>query len=162
MREFLYLDIDRVKSLTAQLTGGVPESDESAGSDATEISVGIRKLASASKVWGDQSMVSRSLLDSLFPTLEEALEAEGWLADISNEFSTATEETLSEFEDRLPPGSLVRVTAQGKLFDSRYVSRTLGNLSVAAVGLDMLAQGDFGQQLAGSGSGSMRFDEFGE
>jgi hypothetical protein len=45
---------------------------------------------------------------------------------------------MTHLQQDYPPGSLVRITAPGHLFDSRYVAQTFSNFTAAAAGLQNL------------------------
>ncbi len=133
LREFLYVDVDKVRSLVAQLEGGVPEEDRVTGKDQGKLTLGLRNLASRDRDWSSEQSVQRSLADAVFPVLESALETEGLLTDLSDELRHEPYWT-STLKTEHPPGSFVRVTASTRLFDVRYLARSLAGMSAALNG----------------------------
>ena len=83
-REFLYADVDRARSLLAQRVGGVPEEERVTGSTTRKFNIGVKNYLSYGQDGRNEQYEQRSLLDALFPGLEETLEVEGWLTDISD------------------------------------------------------------------------------
>lgn len=135
LREFLYADIERVQSLLAQLLGGVPEEDRSTESVLRHRAVGMAKYLGVGRESRVEEYEQRSLIDALFPALEDVLESEGWLTDISEEIDDASDKDLSRLESRVPAGAIVRLTAPGHLFDAEYVAKTLAGAAVAIDGV---------------------------
>ena len=85
-REFLYADVDRARSLLAQRVGGVPEEERVTGSTSSKFNIGVKNYLSYGQdgrneqySYGqdgrNEQYEQRSLLDALFPGLEETLEA---------------------------------------------------------------------------------------
>lgn len=144
-REFLYADIERIKSLFAQRLGGVPEEDRVTESALRRFSVGFQSYLTAGRESKNETYEQRSLLDALFPALEELLQAEGWLTDISGAFNGATDDDLDE---SVEPGSIIRLTADGHLFDATYIAEILAGTATAAGGIVQLgvAPGGGGSQ----------------
>ncbi|MDX8144505.1 hypothetical protein SK854_20470 [Lentzea sp. BCCO 10_0061] len=133
LRDYLYVDVDKVKSIAGQLDSGVPEESRLTAKDNSRTTVGWNKVLSYAPEHGSESYIQRSMLDSLFPELEEALE-DGWLTDISDLFSEDGGEVFDDVKSICPEGSLFRLTADGFLFDSTYLGAMFGNLSTALAG----------------------------
>lgn len=133
LREYVYVDIDRVRGLAGQLYDGIPER-------ATNISARQRsfevdaKIVRAGRAAGQEDSTERSLGDSLFKDLEADLEALGLLADISETLSNSTDWN----DDSVAPGQMVRITAPGSLFHPAQLSEALVGLATAAHGLGEL------------------------
>ncbi|MFJ3519544.1 hypothetical protein [Streptomyces sp. NPDC090131] len=121
--------------MLAQLDGGIAE--ESRQTDRTEkrTTVGPRVAAQHYQGSWSEAYTNKSLGDALFPTLEEALETEGLLQDISQEVSDATQWDSGGLKRSVPPGSLVRVTAMGSFFDTRYVASAFSGFASVNAGL---------------------------
>ncbi|MGA6088806.1 DUF6414 family protein [Amycolatopsis sulphurea] len=85
-RDYLYLDVDRVKSLAGQLDQGAEEGRSFSRRASRKTAIGWEKFLSFNPESGTESTIQRSMLDSLFPDLEISLEAT-LLRDISDEFS---------------------------------------------------------------------------
>lgn len=134
LREFLYADLDRARSLMAQRAGGVPEEDRITGSTTRRFNVGVRYLSYGQDGRTEQ-YEQRSLLDALFPELESILEAEGWLTDISDIVHDPYLNDPDQLHNLVSPGSIVRLTADGQLFNSEYIAQVLGGTSVAVDGI---------------------------
>lgn len=73
--------------------------------------------------------------DALFPLLEDLLEAEGLFEDVSDIVAKDDAWETGYFQEWLPPGKIVRVTAPGYLIDARFVAAILGGFSVTHRGL---------------------------
>lgn len=136
-REFLYADLDRARSLIAQLAGGVPEEERGTSGASRRFNVGAASYFGYNSERRTEEYQQRSLLDALFPELESILEAEGWLTDISDIIHGDAE--VPELTDAVTPGSIVRLTADAQLFDSEYIARVLGGMSVAVGGIGAVA-----------------------
>ena len=133
LREFLYVDSDKVRGLLAQLDEGIVEASTETGQSEKVTGGGVKGFAEHSQRWGTATSTQKSQGDALFPMLEGALETEGMLTDLSELLSQpAGWEDLGE---DFPPGSLVRMTADGSMLDARYLASTLAAFSTAAGGL---------------------------
>ncbi|MER6916518.1 hypothetical protein ABT354_33105 [Streptomyces sp. NPDC000594] len=135
LREFLYVDTEKVRAMLAQLDGGVPEEARETTSSQKSNTVGPRSLAQHLQLSGSETYTQKSLGDAIFPALEGALESEGLLRDISEEATILSEWTSGNLRKIAPPGSLVRVTANGSLFDTRYSASVFAAFSSVAIGL---------------------------
>lgn len=136
LREFLYVDTDKVRGLLAQMDEGIVEGSTERDHQQKSTGGGWKGLAVAehSQNWGSESTVQKSMGDALFPTLEQALESEGILTDLSAEL-TEDEFWGETMQEKFPPGSLVRITAPGALFDARYVGTSLAAFATSWQGL---------------------------
>lgn len=130
LRDYLYVDVDKVKSIAGQLESGVPEEARLTSRDAKRTVIGWKYVLSYNPESENENYVQRSMLDSLFPELEDALE-QSWLDDVSDLFHSNRPEAFDELRERCPEGSLFRVTADGYLFDVRYLARLFSNVSAA-------------------------------
>lgn len=143
LREFLYVDTDKVRAMLAQLSGGVAEEERETTRQEKRNTVGPRSLAQHLQVTGEERYTQKSLGDAIFPALEDELEAQGLLRDISEEVSEISEWTSGNLRKIAPPGSLVRVTGMGSLFDARYAASVFSGFASVALGLQGLGF-DFG------------------
>jgi len=134
LRDFLYVDADKVRGLLAQLDEGIVEGSTEMEHSEKLSGAGFKGLAEHSQRWGSERTVQKSLGDALFPTLEQALESLGLMRDISEELSHPDFWGVS-MRDRFPPGALVRITALSALFDARYVAATLAAFATSWQGL---------------------------
>lgn len=138
LREFLYVDVSKVRGLMAQLDDGILESTVSTESSKKTTGGGVKGFASHEAEWGDTNQATKSKGDALFSTLESALESEGLLSDISDLVIDSSLWLSGGLRENYPAGSLVRITCNGHLFDSRFVARTFANFAATAVGLQNL------------------------
>jgi hypothetical protein len=133
-REFLYADMDRARSLFAQLAGGIPEQETTTSTRSRAFNVGAKQLFGYGRDLNTQDYEQRSLLDALFPELERILE-NGWLTDISDIVHDPGITDTASLTSLVQPGSIVRLTAKTQLFDAEYLARALGGTSVAIDGI---------------------------
>lgn len=138
-REFLYADIERTRSLFAQRLGGIPEEDRVTDSVFRHYALGVQRYLGAGKEIRSEQYEQRSLLDALFPALENLLEVEGWLTDISDVVHNTEDDDPGILRSKIEPGSIVRFTARGTLFDAEFVAKILAGVSVAADGISTFA-----------------------
>lgn len=134
-REFLYADVDRARSLLAQRVGGVPEEERVTGTTTRKFNIGVKNYLSYGQDGQNEQYEQRSLLDALFPGLEETLEVEGWLTDISDVTRDPSIDDPAILTNLIYPGSIVRLTADGQLFNSEYIAQVLGGTSIAIDGI---------------------------
>lgn len=147
LREFLYVDTDKVRAMLAQLAGGVAEEERETSRQEKRNTVGPRSVAQHLHVTGEERYTQKSLGDAIFPTLEDELESQGLLRDISEEVAEQSEWTSGNLKRVARPGSLVRVTAMGSLFDARYAASVFSGFASVALGLQGLGV-DFGTAVA--------------
>lgn len=133
LRDYLYVDVDKVKSIAGQLDSGVPEESRLTKRDATRTTMGWKAFLAYSPESSEEGYVQRSMLDSLFPELEEVLE-QGWLQDISEEYARDHDDPVEFFRDVRPEGSIFRLTADGYLFDVRHFANLFANFSITLNG----------------------------
>ncbi|WP_143655913.1 DUF6414 family protein [Streptomyces sp. XY006] len=132
IREFLYVDVEKVRSILAQVEGGVPETSSAAQKTTTHglpENQETRRYESA-----NESSTTKSLADSLFPSLEQSLLAEKLLRDVTDEVADHSFWTSGKLQAKYPAGSLIKITALGSLFDARYVAASFAGLAAAVTG----------------------------
>ena len=135
LREFLYVDSDKVRSMVTQIAGGVDEEVRQPDRSQSAVTGGLKGVVSGDKLWSSEESTQRSVADIVFQTLEAELESQGYLADISDEMTTVTEGNYDEFMGRYAPGTFIRATAPARLFDARYLADTFAGLSATLNGL---------------------------
>jgi len=135
LREYLYVDTVTVKGILAQLDSGIVEQETSTSSQDKKSTAGVRGLAEHAQNWAETRTTTKAIGDALFPLLEEALEAEGLLEDVSPVIAEAEQWAASPFQEMLPPGKIVRITAPGFLFDARFVAAILSGFSATHRGM---------------------------
>lgn len=140
IREFLYVDTDKVRSMLAQLEGGVEEEERTTDKKTKRSEGGVKGFLGHYQEWGDERHVSKALGDLIFPTLEDSLESEGMIRDISQELTDPQYWNSGSLQSENPPGSIVRITSRGSFFDARYVATSFAAFSSAALGFQGLSQ----------------------
>ncbi|MFJ6630837.1 hypothetical protein ACIQMR_05385 [Streptomyces sp. NPDC091376] len=135
LREFLYVDTDKVRAMLAQLDGGVVEEERETSRHEKKNTFGPRSAAQHLRATGSERYTQKSLGDAIFPALEDALESESLLRDISTEAADISQWTSGNLKEIAPPGSLVRITAPGSLFDTRYAAGVFSGFASVATGL---------------------------
>jgi hypothetical protein len=133
LREYLYVDIDKVRGILSQIEEGVPDSTTVVGRKekaASHRNTLVGELGG--KSIGEESL-EKSLGDALFKILEEELEPQGVLRDISEELTTI--EGARRIHASLRPGSVVRITAPGRLFHPEQLSHAMVGIATAATGI---------------------------
>lgn len=139
LREFLYVDVERVRGMLAQLDEGVVEGSTESNSHEKLTGGGLKGLAEHSQKWGGQRSVQKSQGDALFPTLEDTLDQLEVLKDLSEELRDPDFWTAEEgLRTVAPAGTLLRVTAEGSLFDARNIAATLTSFATTTQGLGNL------------------------
>lgn len=136
LREFLYVDTDRVRSLLAQIEDGVPEESRAITKDEKLNEMGVKGFVGHRGSVAVEDQLSKSMADAIFPQLEEILESHGFLKDVSDLVCDAELWGNSEIQDKIPLGAMIRITSKGTLFDSRYVAEILGGFAATLTGLD--------------------------
>lgn len=152
LRDYLYLDSEKVKSIAGQLDWGIPESESSSEVSSKKRTVGLGKFLEYKPEDSRELVTQRSLLDSLFPHLEVELEG-AWLRDISEEFNSGSPNAFESIRRLCPEGPLVRVSSDNYLLDTEYFNSSIVNLSTALNGLqwfmaEAAAQGMRSQSLS--------------
>ena len=132
------MDTDKVRSMLAQVEGGVAEEERNTNREDSKSEGGVKGFVGHSRSWGEERYVQKSLGDSIFPSLEESLESNGLLSDISEEAADSEYWSSGRMQRDFPPGSIIRVTAPGSLFDARYIASIFSSFATTAVGLGML------------------------
>lgn len=130
LRDYLYVDHGRVRSLLAQLHEGAPE----------QVSVSEEKhrkwsaaLGSALGLTGERStsrgeVATRTLADLHFALFEDAAEQTGFLRDISDYASRAKNWNRSKLHRGLTEGDIIRATAPTRVVDPRHVAEQFRRL----------------------------------
>lgn len=124
--------------MLAQLDGGIAEEFRQTERTEKRTTVGPRVAAQHYQGFGSETYTNKSLGDALFPMLEDALDSESLLRDISEEVADVEQWNSGKLKEQVPPGSLVRVTAMGSLFDTRYVAAAFSAFASVSAGLNGL------------------------
>lgn len=124
LREFLYVDVARVRSLLAQLDEGVLEhvvrrQGSSATNDLLAL-IGLKGIHQSNT--STVAEESRSVQDLLFTVFEEAVQSEGILRDLSHDdVSLADDWETSAVHERLDEGEIVRFSTRVLVVDPHFV-----------------------------------------
>ncbi|WP_143544454.1 MULTISPECIES: DUF6414 family protein [unclassified Rhodococcus (in: high G+C Gram-positive bacteria)] len=127
LRDFFYVDADRVRSLLAQLYEGVPEQVKQSEESHKKWMVGLRGLGTVLRE-SDSSAAAeetRALSDLHFAMFEEAAEATGFLTDVTDIASDPKRWKRSKLHRVLHEGDLVRFSAPTRIIDPRHITSTL-------------------------------------
>lgn len=149
LRDYLYVDTEKSRGLLAQIEGGIAESVTGSDSHEKSTEAGVKGFGSHKQVWAEGSSVSKSLGDALFSALEETLDAHSLIDDVSAYLASSANWQSQPLRLRLSPGSLVRITAPGILFDARYVAQIMGGFVASYQGLS-----DMGVDASSGGTSS--------
>ncbi|GGL97443.1 DUF6414 family protein [Glutamicibacter protophormiae] len=131
LREYIYVDFDKVKGLASQLYDGVPEKATNISARQKQLGVDL-KLFNARTQAGSEDAVERNLGDSLFKDLETDLESLGLLVDKSEALQNLE---AWESDPTIYPGQIIRITAPGTLFHPNQMAEALVGVATAGQGL---------------------------
>lgn len=141
LREFLYVDVGRIRSYLAQLTEGVPDHiSEAAEQGSTHDAglkvsgVGLGRAAARSTRWEE----TRTYGDLLVPLFEEHAESAGFLTDVTGDIEQVDGWQSGAVHHLFEPGKLFRWTGLVRLFDSTHMAdsvRRFEEMSEAVVKL---------------------------
>lgn len=132
LREYVYVDVDRVAGLAGQLYDGVPQKAIKVAARQKRIDVDLKLLKSGRHA-GSEESTERSLADGLFKDLENDLESLGLLRDYSDDL--AHNDSWEKVEQLLTAGQIIRITAPGTLFHPAQMSEAILGIATAAMGL---------------------------
>lgn len=135
LREYLYVDLDKVAGFVSQLYDGVPEKATNVSARQKKVEADF-KLIRGSRGASMEDAVERQLGDSLFKDLEADLEALGLLEDVSALLAEGN--GWAEAGAKIAPGKIVRITSPGTLFHPSQMSDAIAGIATAALGLDGL------------------------
>lgn len=138
LREYLYVDLDKVSGLASQLYDGVPEKATNVTARQKRVEADLKLLRGSSGSTSEDA-VERRLGDSLFKDLETDLEAIGLLQDVSEALSRPS--TWGSIEKLVRAGRIFRITSPGTLFHPAQMSDAILGLATAAHGLADLGVG---------------------
>lgn len=150
LREYLYVDLDKVSGLASQLYDGIPERATEVSARQKKAEINLR-LAHGGSSSSSEDSIERSLGDSLFKELESDLESLGLLRDVSE--ALANKDSWSSLGDRIAPGQILRLTANGTLFHPTQMTDAIIGMATAAHGIAELMSSDEDEKdAAASGS----------
>ncbi|ACU77365.1 hypothetical protein Caci_8545 [Catenulispora acidiphila DSM 44928] len=150
IREFLYVDPHKVSSLLAQLNDGIDMEHRRTSRSERRTDTGFKGVLGHYQGSGEEQYVTKTLGDLVFPSLEEALESEGMIRDLSDELSDEQYWTPDRLQTLNPLGSIVRITARGCLFDARYIASVFSGFATTTKGVLGLTGTQVSSQVASS------------
>lgn len=132
IREFLYVDIERVRSMLAQLSEGVPEAVTRRVSHLMETEggakiAGIGGTAGFGRESGREE--SRSLQDLTFVLFEEAAGEDGVLSDVPGSVYSEESWSSGEVHESLREGEIIRIEADIQILDPSFFSARLARFN---------------------------------
>nr|WP_199255882.1 hypothetical protein [Mycolicibacterium mengxianglii] len=131
--------MDKVRGILSQIQDGVPETSNKI--ERKEKAAGLKNnlVGEFGGKSSAESSLEKSLGDVLFKILEEELESLSVLSDISEEIRTV--EGLKAIRDQIQPGTVIRITAPGRLFHPEQLSHAMLGIATAATGLQDMQHG---------------------
>ncbi|PZT93844.1 MAG: hypothetical protein DI630_26500 [Gordonia sp. (in: high G+C Gram-positive bacteria)] len=131
IRDYLFIDRQRVGSLLAQLIDGLPEERSEVKTRSRRIDLGLRRVAAVGKDVGENSSQTLALADLHVSQLEESAEALGLLVDASEKMTERKFWLRGKVRDTAQPGMLLRVTAPTQLSDIASIAGAFRRLNDA-------------------------------
>jgi len=131
VRDYLYVDIARVRSLLAQMANGAPDVVTERSARVRELYAGLSLgpvVAGARQGRNAESEEIRSLADLHFALFEESAEALGFLTDVSDQVRDENAWRTGKVATSLAESQLIRVTAPVRLVDPAYFKESLGRI----------------------------------
>lgn len=117
VRDYLFVDRQRVGSLLAQFADGLSETRTSSTSRSGKLNLSLQKMFALDVERGNTETQTLALADLHVSQLEEAAESLSMLADVSDLISTRKNWLRGKVRERIKPGMLLRVTAQTQIVD---------------------------------------------
>lgn len=133
VRDYLYVDIARVRSLLSQMANGAPDVVTERSARVRELYAGLALgpvSAGARQGRNAESEESRSLTDLHFSLFEESAEALGFLTDISDQVREESAWRAGKVASALEESQLIRMTAPVRLVDPAYFKESLDRIDV--------------------------------
>jgi hypothetical protein len=132
VRDFLYVDLGRVRSLLAQIARGAPdavtEKLEGAWKLATGLNLGVVE-GRMGRTSGNETTETRSLTDVHFALFEEESEALGLLTDVTELTASSGDWHGGQVRAEVEEGQLIRVSdIPVRLVDSRFVAQSMDRM----------------------------------
>jgi len=145
LREFLYVDVDRARSMLAQLDHGlvvsvVERSAVNLGGKAEATIFGIGGGINSVKETATET--SRSLQDLTFGIFEEAAIEQGLVTELGDEYADPENWSTGAVHASVLPGQIVRMRAPVQILDPEFFRRRVTNLESLATHLVGVTQPD--------------------
>lgn len=128
VRDYLFVDRQRVGSLLAQFADGLPESETQSKSRSKRLSANLAKIFNGQSEVGQSEAQTLALADLHVSQLEEAAQALDMLADISDLMANRKNWLRGKVRSRLQPGMLLRVTAMTQISDIATILELMSQL----------------------------------
>ena len=117
LREYLFVDVPRVRMLVSQLRGGAPETTKSVTGRSGRLRASL-KLLEGERTSQRSEEDTLALSDLYVSMLEEDADALGMLSDLSGRANKPKFWKRGGLRRSLEPGMLLRVTAATRLMDA--------------------------------------------
>lgn len=130
VREYIYVDTNRVRSLLAQMTDGLPDEKSTTKSRSSRLRLGT-KLAGFEGGRDGSASETLALADLHVSMMEEAATSLGLLTDASERVRREKFWLRGKVRAQLEPGMLLRVTAPTQLIDPNSLMSTLRGFQAA-------------------------------
>lgn len=130
VREYLYVDDLRVRSLLAQLTDGLPDEKAASTSRVRKLRAGLKAIEVGSES-GTSSSLRLSLADLHVSMLEEAAESTGLLTDVSKYLTKEKFWLRGQLRNSLEPGMILRLTAPTLIVNPTGIGSVLRGFNAA-------------------------------
>jgi len=124
VREYIYVDTNRVRSLLAQMSEGLPDEKATSASRSSRLRLGTKLAGFESGRDGTQSE-RLALADLHVSMMEEAATSLGLLVEASERVRKEKFWLRGKVRAQLEPGMLLRVTAPTQLIDPSSLMATL-------------------------------------
>lgn len=133
VREYLYIDAQRVRNLLAQVQAGAPENISESTQRSRKLAASFAKIVglSAEMTGSSERQESRSLNDLHVTMLEESALAMGVLSDVSVAASKRKNWLRGKLHSKLGEGSLIRLEADTRIIDSKNFTDAFSSFSDA-------------------------------
>ncbi len=144
LKEFLYVDVDRVRSLLAQMDRGVLEAVKSSRAD--ELKGGAKASAFGIGASGDYGRSStheesRSQQDLTFVTFERMADEEGIITELSADVMDAAKWQSGEIHSMFEQGEILRMETTVQLLDGGFFNQRIRRFTELAEAIvDMSGQ----------------------
>ncbi len=122
LREYLFVDVPRVRMLVSQLRGGAPETTKSVTGRSGRLRASL-KLLEGERTSQRSEEDTLALSDLYVSMLEEDADALGMLSDLSGRANKPKFWKRGGLRRSLEPGMLLRVTAATRLMDASGLVR---------------------------------------
>lgn len=128
LRDYLFVDRQRVGSLLAQFSEGLPSERSESSNRSRRLQLGIERFFSIERSSGRSDSQTLALADLHVSQLEENAEALGMLADLSDQVRNRKNWLRGKVRKLLKPGMLLRVTAATQISDSSSIISSFRSL----------------------------------